>query len=69
VVESPSLARELAAIFARDAAAQNAWQVMLDGERQLVWRAGDDIRTIQPARDLWQRVQDFVFILVPVELY
>lgn len=69
VVESPSLARELAAVFARDAAAENAWQVMFDGERELVWRAGNDIRTIQPARDLWQRVQDFVFILVPVELY
>ncbi len=69
VVESPSLARELVAIFTRDAAAENAWQVVLDDERQLVWRAGDDIRTIQPARDLWQRVQDFVFIMVPVELY
>ena len=69
VVDSPPLAHELAAIFARDLGAENAWRVTLDAENRLVWRAGDDIRTIQPARDLWQRVQDFVFILVPVELY
>ncbi len=69
VVESPTLARELAAIFTRDAAAENAWRVQLDAENRLEWRAGDDVRTIQPARDLWQRVQDLVFILLPVELY
>ncbi len=69
VVDSPSLAREFGTIFARDIATANAWRVTLDAEKRLVWRAGDVSRMTQPARDLWQRLQDFVFIVVPVELY
>ena len=48
---------------------ENSWQVKLNGEGQLIWHAGDDIRTRQPAQNLWQRVMDLFFKLFPSQYF
>ncbi len=69
VVESAGLARELAAAMERDMAAGNAWRLTLDERGEVLWTAGEMRTSIQPARSLWQRVQDVVFMLFPRDLY
>jgi putative cardiolipin synthase len=69
IVESPGLARELAASMDRDMAPDNAWHVALDANGAVRWSAGDDVRSIQPARNFWQRVQDVLFMASPRDLY
>ena len=69
IVESPGLARELAAAMDRDMASDNAWHVTLDASGQVRWTAGDDVRTMQPARNFWQRVEDLLFMASPRDLY
>jgi putative cardiolipin synthase len=69
IVESPGLARELAGAMERDMAQENAWHVTLDADGRVRWTAGDDVRRMQPARNIWQRVQDVLFMASPRDLY
>ena len=69
VIESPSLAEELADIMERDMAPENAWRFSIDGEGQITWIAGDEVVTEQPARNVWQRVEDVFFMPFPDGLY
>lgn len=69
VIDSPGLAAELAAAMERDMSAQNAWRITQDGNGDLVWTAGERVSRIQPARSLWQRVEDLVFMAFPRDLY
>jgi putative cardiolipin synthase len=69
VVESPSLAEALAETMERDMAPENAWRVGIDGEGRITWIAGDKVVTQQPARNVWQRVEDVFFMPFPGELY
>ena len=50
-------------------ASDNAWHVTLDASGQVRWTAGDDVRTMQPARNFWQRVEDLLFMASPRDLY
>jgi putative cardiolipin synthase len=69
VIDSAGLAAQLAAAMERDMAAANAWRVTLDEEGALLWTAGALRTGLQPARSLWQRVEDLVFMLFPRDLY
>jgi putative cardiolipin synthase len=69
VIDSPGLARELAATVKRDMAPENAWQVTLDGNGELVWAAGGQELRQQPARSTWQRVENVFFTFFPRDLY
>ncbi|MFO1069225.1 MAG: phospholipase D family protein [Geminicoccaceae bacterium] len=48
---------------------ENAWAVTLDGSGRLRWTSSAGVRRLQPARSLWQRVQDVVFMAFSKELY
>jgi putative cardiolipin synthase len=69
VIESPSLASELAQVMDRDMAPDNAWRLYLDGDDQVRWVAFDQVLERQPARSFWQRIEDFVFMAFPRDLY
>ncbi len=69
VIESPSLAKELAKQMERDMRPENAWQVQFDEHGKLRWVSGDTITTSQPARSQWQRIQDLFFMLFPADQY
>jgi putative cardiolipin synthase len=69
VVDSPGLAQALARAMERDMAPENAWRVTLDADGRLRWTAGDRVLTAQPARNLWQRIEDVIFMAFPRDLY
>jgi len=45
----------------------NAWRVYLDEKDRIRWISTEGIRTSQPARSTWQRVQDFFYRWIPIE--
>jgi putative cardiolipin synthase len=69
LIESIDLADKLAAVIERDMTTANSWRVEKDRDGQLRWVAGDQVLTSQPARNFWQRVQDWLFMLFPKNLY
>ena len=69
VVDSPSLARALAASMERDMGEDNAWRVSLAPDASVRWTAGDRVLDTQPARSLWQRIEDVIFMAFPRDLY
>ena len=69
VIESEPLAAQLASIMERDMQPENAWHVTLGERGGLRWTADGEPLTRQPARSLWQRTQDMIFMLFPRNLY
>jgi putative cardiolipin synthase len=69
VIESPGLAREVAVAFQRDTGPENAWHVTLGKDGEPVWTADAQRLRDQPARSLWQRVEDLIFMAFPRDLY
>ena len=69
VIESEPLAAQLAGIMERDMQPENAWHVTLGEHGGLRWTADGEPLTRQPARSLWQRTQDMIFMLFPRNLY
>ena len=75
VVESPALAKDLAAVMDEDVLPENAWRLELGEERgygeesEVLWVADDGTLRHQPARSGWQRFQDFLFAFFPRSLY
>ena len=68
-IESPALANALAKVFERDIQPANSWRVELTDDGGLRWVNDQEIVTIQPARNFWQRVQDVLFMAFPKEMY
>jgi putative cardiolipin synthase len=69
VVDSAGLAADLAARIERDVSPANSWRVTLDTSGRLSWTHDRETVTRQPARNLWQRVQDLLFVVFPSSLY
>ncbi len=69
VVESASLARELAASMERDMRPENAWHVVLGADGAPRWISGERELSAQPARNVWQRIEDLIFMAFPRDLY
>ena len=69
IVRSPGLGEALAKLIERDMRPGNSWQVTLDSEGRLRWT--HDTKTVrrQPARNAWQRVEEFFFRGIPQEYY
>lgn len=68
-IRSPGLGEALAELILRDTRPANSWQVELDESGKLRWTNDVETVTTQPARNWWQRVQDFTFRAVPKEYY
>jgi len=69
VIDSTTLASELAAMIERDANPANSWRVNMDESGGLYWQNGDETVTRQPSLNAWQRLQDLFFMLFPKNLY
>ena len=69
VVDSPGLGEDLARLIERDMRPENSWQVQLVDGKSLRWVSDDEVVTRQPARSLWQRIEDVFFMMFPEELY
>ena len=69
IIDSEGLAEELMLAIRRDISAANSWEVTLDQEGKLSWRHDTEVTRRQPAKGLWQRIQDTLFTLFPKRLY
>jgi putative cardiolipin synthase len=69
IIDSASLGRELQRLAERDMAPENAWQVLLDKQGQLIWVNSEETVTRQPARNAWQRVMDGFFKILPASQF
>jgi putative cardiolipin synthase len=69
LIDSAPLADALAASMERDMAGANSWVVDLDSDGGLRWTSEAGTLTRQPARNLWQRVENLLFKLFPPNLY
>ncbi len=69
LVDSPELGEDLARLIERDMRPENSWQVELVDGDSLRWVSDDGIVTRQPARSVWQRIEDVFFMMFPKELY
>ncbi len=68
-IDSPELADALNTLIDRDIQPSNSWRVTLDPAGKLAWHSSAGTLSRQPARNIWQRVQDVFFMLFPKELY
>jgi hypothetical protein len=68
-IDSAPLAGALAASMERDMAGANSWVVDLDSDGGLRWTSDAGTLTRQPARNLWQRVENLLFKLFPPNPY
>jgi putative cardiolipin synthase len=69
VIDGAALADVLARRIERDMTAVNSWSVLLAPDGTLLWRHAEAERQSQPARSVWQRVQNVLFKLAPVDYY
>lgn len=67
VIESADLNRQLRDTLGIDLSRRNAWHVRLDGRNRLVWAGDDRTLTSQPAASSMQRIEDWLFTLLPIE--
>lgn len=65
IIDSPSLGKQMIRLAERDMAPQNAWQVKLDENGDLIWVNSDETVSRQPARNTWQRFMNGVFKILP----
>jgi putative cardiolipin synthase len=69
VIDSASMGEALATSLAVDMQSANAWHVTLAPDGSVRWSAGDRVLETQPARNVWQRVEDIIFMAFPRDLY
>lgn len=69
IVDSPALARALAAGVERDMAPANSWRVTKGEDGALRWTSDAGTLDRQPARGTLQRLQNVFFKLFPASLY
>jgi putative cardiolipin synthase len=69
LIESPALAEALARLIERGMAPENSWRLQVDSRGDVQWVSGSEVLRTQPARSVWQRVQDWFFMMFPSSLY
>ena len=65
LLDCPSIAGALRASFQNLTAPENAWQVLATTDR-LIWKAGDQTLSEEPARSRWQRFRNWLYGLMPL---
>lgn len=67
LVDHPELAASIRDAFLEDVSGDQFWQVKLNNKGGLVWTCGNDSTTTQPARNLWQRIANFIYSYLPIQ--
>ena len=66
-VKNSELAKSVYRVFMDDLNQGKYWQVKYDDKGSLIWQSGDEISSVQPARNLWQRISKSVYSLLPIQ--
>ena len=61
IIDSERLAEAVAQEFEQELKPENSWQVLLDEEDRLIWKANEILIRKDPARSFWQRCQSWFF--------
>jgi putative cardiolipin synthase len=69
IIKSHSLGEALSALIERDMLPENSWRVSLDHHGKLQWTNDSESTNTQPARNLWQRIEELFFRMFPKEFY
>jgi putative cardiolipin synthase len=69
IVDSPALGEALTRLIERDLQPENSWRVGVAADGSLHWSNDRETVTLQPARNLWQRIEDVIFMAFPRDLY
>ncbi|MBI9110713.1 phospholipase D family protein [Maridesulfovibrio ferrireducens] len=67
IIDDPVLGEQLAQIALRDMRPENAWRVLIDSKGKLYWKNSDRKVYLQPARNLWRRIMDAFYTLLPIK--
>ena len=67
IIDSAKLSEAAAQEFEEELKPENSWQVLLDENGRLFWKAGDTIVRKEPARADWQRFQAWFFGLFDLD--
>ena len=69
IIDSAPLCGDLAMRMERDMGGANSWQVSRHTDGNVSWTSDAGVLTSQPARSLWQRIENLVFKLFPASYY
>jgi len=67
IIDSANLAQGVVREFEEELKPENSWQVLLDDQDRLFWKAGDTTVGREPARSFWQRFQSGFFGLFDLD--
>ncbi len=69
IIDSAALGAALADRMARDMGADNSWALRLSPAQGVQWQSDGPALDQAPARSLWQRLQSYLFKLLPASYY
>lgn len=67
LVNNAELTRSVHSAFTEDLNDGKFWQVKYNERGKLTWQTHEEIITLQPARNLWQRIAKTLFSLLPIQ--
>ncbi len=67
LVNNPALSENIRNTFMKDLTEGQYWQVTINSKGRLEWTCGKDSTTTQPARNLWQRITNSIYIHLPIQ--
>ncbi|MDH5611220.1 MAG: phospholipase D family protein [Gammaproteobacteria bacterium] len=66
-VHNADLTSAVQKAFIEDLDRGKFWQVKYNERGKLIWQSKDEIITLQPARNLWQRIAKIIYSLLPIQ--
>ena len=66
-IKNPTLTKSIYSAFISDLKHGKYWQVKINAQGKLNWHCKNEVITIQPARNLWQRLSKFIYALLPIQ--
>jgi len=67
LVDDTILSDNIRSAFLKDLSEGQFWAVKYNNEGRLSWTSGKDSTTRQPARNLWQRIANFIYSHLPIQ--
>ena len=67
LVDNSMLSDDIRNAFLKDLSEGQFWHVTLNNKGRLIWTCGSDSTSIQPARNLLQRIANFIYAYLPIQ--
>jgi hypothetical protein len=67
LVYSEALNAKVRSMVERDFSQENAWHLQYDDDGNVIWISGTVVLTSQPAESFMRRIEDWIFMHLPIE--